>query len=79
MMFAAAMVSAPMVVVMVMFAVVAALYIRIEVQAACDKCFHCFVSISCNAAVKFNACCIESHACTAADTAADQSICIETA
>ena len=35
--------------------------------------------VSCNAAVKFNACCIESHACTAADTAADQCICIEAA
>ena len=79
MMFAAAVISAFMIVVMVMFAVVAALYIRIEVQAACDKCFHCLVSISCNAAVKFNACCIKSHACTAADTAADQCICIEAA
>ena len=71
MMLAAAVISTLMIVVMMMVAVVAALYIRIEVQAACDKCFHCLVSIAADTSEELDTSIGKCHLCTTADTSAD--------
>ena len=52
-------------VMMVMLSVVVTLDVGVEVQISGDQSFNSLVCFACNAAVKLDACSIQSHTCTA--------------
>ena len=74
---AAAVTAAKVAFLMVVFPVMIALNIGIVEQVAGNQGFHSCISVAGNTAVQLNACCCKSHLGTAADTAADQDICMQ--
>ena len=72
---AAAMIAAGVFLTVMMVMVITA-DVRIEVQRACQEQGDCFISVTANTAVKLDAGLLERHLCAAADTAADQHICL---
>ena len=54
------------------FAMVVTLYVRIEIQLACDESLYSRISLTHHASIKLDACLCQCVLCTAADTAADQ-------
>ena len=61
----------------VMMVVVIALDIGVEAECACQQVSNSCVCIAAAAAVKSNTCLGQCHLCAAADTAADQHICMQ--
>ena len=61
----------------VMMVVVVALDIGVEAECACQQVSNCCICITAATAVKGNACLGQCHLCTAANTAADQHICMQ--
>ena len=57
--------------------VMAALYIGVIVEVACQECRYCRVAVAADAAVQTDARLCQCHLCTAADAAADQHICAD--
>lgn len=74
---AAAMTAAVVAFIMMMLSVMVALNIGIIQQIAGNQGSHSCISAAGNTAVQLNACCCQSHLSTAADTAADENICVE--
>ena len=74
---AAAVLTAAAFVMVVMLTVMIALHMGIEIQLACQESFHSRVSIAGNTAVQLDICCSQSHLSAAADTAADQNLCVQ--
>ena len=71
---AAAVIAAIVAFVMVMIPMMAAFYIRIIIQLSCKEgCYRC-VRIAGHAAIELDACRCQRHLGSAADTAADQNI-----
>ena len=74
---AAAVLTAAAFVMVVMLTVMIALHMGIEIQLSCQESFHSRVSIAGNTAVQLDICRSQSHLSAAADTAADQNLCVQ--
>ena len=74
---AAAVTAAGMALTVMVIAVMVALHIGIVQQVACNQCLHSCISTAGNTTEELDAGCCQCHLGTAADTAADQNICLD--